>query len=175
MKNFSKFVGMISRACGVIAAVLVGLAILVVCQMVVMRYFLNASTFWQTGFVIFSLVGSTFIGCPYVLLVKGHVNVELLPHYLGRRGRFFLAMTASLLGLFFCSILTWKGYELFHEAWVNDWTTDTIWALPLWIPYLSIPLGIGLLSLQYVADIVALVCGHDMPFGIDTNSPSEGE
>ena len=175
MKNFSKFVGMISRACGVIAAVLVGLAILVVCQMVVMRYFLNASTIWQAEFVIFSLVGSTFIGCPYVLLVKGHVNVELLPHYLGRRGRFFLAMTASLLGLFFCAILTWKGYELFHEAWVNDWTTDTIWALPLWIPYLSIPLGIGLLSLQYVADIVALVCGHDMPFGIDTNSPSEGE
>ena len=175
MKSFCKFVGMVSSACGVIAAVLVGLAILVVCQMVVMRYFLNASTIWQTEFVIFSLVGSTFIGCPYVLMVKGHVNVELLPHYLGRRGRYFLAMAASLLGLLFCSILTWKGYELFYEAWVNGWTTDTIWALPLWIPYLSIPVGIGLLSLQYVADILALISGHDMPFGIDTHSPSEGE
>ena len=168
MEKFNKFVAMISNACGVIAAVLVGLAIIVVCQMVVMRYFLNASTIWQTEFVIFSLVGSTFIGCPYVLLVKGHVNVDLLPHYMGPRGRFVLALIASLLGLLFCLILTWKGYEFFHEALVNGWTTDTIWALPLWIPYLSIPLGIGLLCLQYVADILALVTGNDMPFAADT-------
>ena len=38
---------------GMAAATLVGLAILVVCQMVVMRYFLNASTIWQTELVIF--------------------------------------------------------------------------------------------------------------------------
>lgn len=175
MKCFCKLVRTISNACGIIAALLVAMAIIVVCQMVVMRYFLNASTIWQTEFVIFSLVASTFIGCPYVLLVKGHVNVDLLPHYMGPRGRFVLALTASLLGLFFCLILTWKGYGFFHEALVNDWTTDTIWALPLWIPYLSIPLGIGLLSLQYVADILALVCGNDMPFHSDTHGASEGD
>ncbi len=174
MKSFCRFVGMVSNACGVVAAVLIGLAILVVCQMVVMRYFLNASTIWQTEFVIFSLVGSTFIGCPYVLLIKGHVNVELFPHYLGYRGRFFLAVTASVLGLVFCSILTWKGYELFHEAWANNWTTDTIWALPLWIPYLSIPVGIGLLSLQYVADILALICGDDVSPGDGLHDRKEG-
>ncbi len=177
MKSFCKFVSVVSNACGVIAAVLVGLAIIVVCQMVVMRYFLNASTIWQTEFVIFSLVGSTFIGCPYVLLVKGHVNVDLLPHYMGPRGRFVLALTASLLGLLFCAVLTWKGFEFFYEALVNDWTTDTIWALPLWIPYLSIPLGIGLMSLQYVADIMALVTGNDMPFrsGAEAHGTSEGD
>lgn len=175
MKGFIRFVGLISSACGVIAAVLVGAAILVVCQMVVMRYFLNESTIWQTEFVIFSLVASTFIGCPYVLMVKGHVNVELLPHYLGQRGRYCLALLASALGLLFCSILTWKGYELFYEALVNGWTTDTIWALPLWIPYLSIPLGIGLLSLQYIADILALISGDTVPFGMVPRSQSEGE
>lgn len=175
MKYFCKLVSMVSNVCGVIAAVLVGLAIIVVCQMVVMRYFLNASTIWQTEFVIFSLVASTFIGCPYVLLVKGHVNVDLLPHYMGPRGRFVLAMIASTLGLFFCLILTWKGYEFFHEALVNGWTTDTIWALPLWIPYLSIPLGIGLLALQYVADILALVSGNEMPFHADAHGSSEGD
>lgn len=175
MKNFSKFVSLVSEICGVVAAALVGAAILVVCQMVVMRYVLNASTIWQTEFVIFSLVASTFIGSPYVLKVKGHVNVELVPHYLGRRGRYILAMIASLLGLFFCSILTWKGYELFYEALVNGWTTDSVWALPLWIPYLSIPVGIGLLSLQYVADILALAGGHALPFGMGLGSEGEEE
>ena len=175
MKAFSKFVGTISKICGIVAAVLVGLAILVVCEMVVIRYFLNESTIWQTEFVIFALVGATFIGCPYVLLLKGHVNVDLLPQYLRPRGRFLLAVTANLLGLLFCSVLTWKGYELFHEALVNNWTTDTIWALPLWIPYLAIPVGIGLMSLQYVADISDLICGYSHPFGIDPDRSKEGE
>ena len=175
MKAFSKFVGMISDVCGVVAATLVGLAILVVCQMVVIRYFLNGSTVWQTEFVTFSLVGSTFIGCPYVLKLKGHVNVDLLPNYLGDRGRFNLAMIASALGMLFCGTLTWKGYELFHEALVNGWTTDTIWALPLWIPYLSLPLGIGLMTLQYVADILALINGDEKPFGMEAKRTGEGE
>ena len=176
MKTFCKIVNLISEACGVVAAVLVGLAILVVCQMVVMRYFLNESTIWQTEFVIFALVAATFIGSPYVLMVKGHVNVDLLPHYLGLRKRYVLAIIANLLGLSFCLTLTWKGYELFHEALVYGWTTDTIWALPLWIPYLSIPVGIGLMSLQYVADILALISGKDTPFGLEPQSiKEEGE
>jgi len=175
MKQFCKFVNMISSACGIVAAALVVLAILVVCQMVVMRYFLNASTIWQTEFVIFSLVGSTFIGCPYVLKLKGHVNVDLVPNYLGQRGRFVMAMIANLLGLLFCSVLAWKGYEFFHEALVEGWTTDTIWALPLWIPYISLPLGLGLMSLQYLADIMALVSGEDLPFGLKPSIPAEGE
>ena len=164
MRRFTSLVSVASKACGVFAALLVGAAILVVCQMVAMRYFLRASTVWQTEFVIYSLVASTFIGSPYELLIKGHVNVDLLPHYLGRRGRYVLALIASGAGLAFCATLAWTGYNMFHEALVNGWTTDTVWAPPLWIPYLSLPLGIGLLSLQYLADIVALLSGQEMPF-----------
>lgn len=175
MKRFIDIVALLSRVCGVVAAALVGCAILIVCQMVFMRYVLNASTVWQTEFVIYSLVASTFIGSPYVLLVRGHVNVDLLPIYLGRKGRYALAMLASALGLTFCAALTWTGFEFFHEAWVNNWTTDTVWRLPLWIPYISIPIGIGLLCLQYVADILSLAGGHSMPFAMDHHNAMEGE
>lgn len=171
---FVKFVAVVSRLAGVTASLLVGSAIVVVCQMVVMRYFLKASTIWQTEFVIFALVGATFIGCPYVLLQRGHVNVDLLPHYLGQRGRMTLAFIASAGGLAFSLVLAWTGYELFHEALVEGWTTETIWALPLWIPYLSIPLGIGLLALQYVADIIALSIGAALPFGMAPGDGAQG-
>ena len=175
MKKFINLVSFLSKSCGVLAAFLVGLAILVVCQMVVIRYFLNASTIWQTEFVIYSLVASTFIGSPYVLLIKGHVNVDLLPHYLGQTGKYVLAIIASILGFVFCSVLAWKGFVLFHEALVKGWTTDTVWALPLWIPYISFPIGIGLLSLQYIADIISLAAGHSMPFAKKHHSAFEGE
>lgn len=164
MDLFINSVKFLSRVAGVAAAAMVGAAIIVVCQMVFMRYVLSASTIWQTEFVIYSLVGATLVGSPYVLLIKGHVNVDLLPLYFGMRGRFILALLASFGGLAFCSFLAWTGWELFYEALTKGWRTDTVWSLPLWIPYLALPLGIGLLALQYVADILALLTGREMPF-----------
>ena len=38
------------------------------------------------------------------------------------------------------------------------------WAPPLWIPRLTMPIGMGLMSLQYVAEILALATGRTAPF-----------
>lgn len=175
MNRFIDAIAALSRLCGMLAAALIASAIVVVCQMVVMRYFLNASTVWQTEYVIFALVGATLIGSPYVLLVKGHVNVDLLPMFLPHGARVVLALIACAGGLAFALVLGWTGYELFHEALVNGWRTETVWALPLWIPYLALPIGVGLLVLQYVADIIALLTGRDMPFAMEKHSAFEGE
>ena len=167
MDFFIKAVGNLSRLCGVVAAGLVAAAVIIVCEMVVIRYFLRASTIWETEFVTFSLVGATFIGSPYVLLVKGHVNVDLVPIWLRQRSRLVLAVFAYAVSLLFSAIVAWTGFELLHEAWTGGWRTDTVWSLPLWIPYLAMPIGIGMMALQYIADILALITGRDTPFGLD--------
>lgn len=167
MDRFIRLVHGLSRLCGAAAAGLVATAVLVVCQMVVMRYFLRESTVWQTEFVTFALVAATFIGSPYVLLLKGHVNVDLLPLYLKPGPRRVLALLASTAALVFCLVVAWTGYRLLHEAWTGGWRTDTVWSLPLWIPYLAMPVGIGLLALQYVADILGLISGREEPFGLE--------
>jgi TRAP-type C4-dicarboxylate transport system permease small subunit len=167
MDVFITLVRRLSQACGVLAAVLLAAATVVVCQMVVMRYFLGASTVWQTEFVIYSIVASTFIGAPYVLLHKGHVSVDLVPLYVKHRTRLVLAMIGSLASLAFCLVVAWFSAEYLHEAWAGGWRTETVWALPLWIPLLSLPIGMSLLSLQYIADILCLITGREAPFGMD--------
>ncbi len=153
MRIYIRIVDALSRAAGIVAMLLLAAAIIVVCEMIFMRYMLKASTIWQTEFVIYSLMAATFIGSPYVLLYRGHVGVDLLPNALGRRGRFVLDLIASGLSLAFCLILAWSSYGYFHEALVEGWRTDTVWHLPLWIPLFPLPLGMALLSLQYVAEI----------------------
>lgn len=167
MDLFIATVRRLSQACGVLSALTLAAAVLVVCQMVVMRYVLNESTVWQTEFAIYSIVGATLIGSPYVLLLRGHVNVDLLPLYLPHRARLALAFVASFLGLGFCAVLTYSGAELWLDAWQGNWKTSTIWALPMWIAYAPIPIGIGLLCLQYLADILCLASGRAMPFGLE--------
>ncbi|MDX1653795.1 MAG: TRAP transporter small permease [Candidatus Competibacteraceae bacterium] len=167
MDSFINTIKTLSRIFGVIAVVLLASGILVVCQQVWIRYVLGASTVWQTDFVTYSIVAATFIGSPYVLLQRGHVNVDLLPLYLPHKARVVLALLASVGALAFCLALAWTSYELWHEAWVGGWRTATVWSLPLWIPYLPMAVGMILLCLQYIADILALVTGRDMPFGLE--------
>lgn len=166
MDLFIAIVRRLSQFCGIVSALALAAAVLVVCQMVVMRYILNESTVWQTEFVTYSIVGATLIGSPYVLLRRGHVNVDLLPLHLPHGARMVLAYLASFVALCFCAVLAYTGAELWYEAWAGGWTTDSIWRLPLWIAYAPIPLGIGLLCLQYVADILCLMTGREMPFGL---------
>jgi TRAP-type C4-dicarboxylate transport system permease small subunit len=164
---YVRAVRMISQACGILAAALIAAGVLVVCQMVYVRYVLNETTIWQTDFTTYALVGATFIGAPYVLMTRGHVNVDVLPLYLGQTGRYYLALVSILISLAFCLVTTWLCLKFWYEAWSQNWVSDTMWRARLWIPYAAMPAGLALLSLQFVADLLCLVTGREPPFALE--------
>jgi TRAP-type C4-dicarboxylate transport system permease small subunit len=166
MDSFVRFAAAASRATGVLAAALVVLSVLVVCHMVVARYFFGQPTVWQTEFVVYALVATTLVGSPYVLLHRGHVNMDVAVLYAGQRLRFWLALAAGAVSLAFCGLLFVYGLAFWHEAWASGWRSDTVNRVPLWIPYLSLPVGMGLLTLQLAADLLCLVTGRALPFGL---------
>ena len=159
MQTLVRAVRRLSSICGVVAAFCLAAACAVVCQMVFMRYVLNASTIWQTEFVLYSVVAATLIGSPYVLAIRGHVNVDLLGPALGPGARRAQKLLASMLGIAFCGLVAWSGWRYFHEAWREGWVTESVWAPPLWVVLLPMPLGLGMLTLQYAVDIVCLGLG----------------
>ena len=142
-------------------------AVAITCQMIFVRFVLNGSTVWQTEAVIYLVIAATLIGLPYVQRLRGHVNVDLIPLSLGARARFALAMLTSLLSIVIVSIMLWYGFEYWHFAWDRGWRSDTVWGVRLWIPYLALPVGFGLLLLQLIADLVAVLTGTDKPFGLE--------
>jgi TRAP-type C4-dicarboxylate transport system permease small subunit len=164
MDRFVRAVTVISQGCGIFAALLTAAAVVIVCQMVFVRYVLNETTIWQTDFVTYSLVAATFIGGPYVLLTKGHVNVDVLPIYVGPRARWWLAFIAITLSFVFALVMAVLTFQFWHESWENNWVSDSMWRARLWIPYASMPIGLGVLALQYVADFLNLVTGREEPF-----------
>lgn len=166
MDRFITSVALLSKLCGIVAGTLIAAAVFVVCHMVFMRYVLNENTIWQTDFTTYSLIAATFIGSPYVLLMRGHVNVDVLPIVSGERTRFWLALVSTVLALAFCALVTVLSFGFFMEAWESGWRSDTMWRARLWIPYGSMPIGFGILTLQYVADLIGLLTGREPPFGI---------
>jgi TRAP-type C4-dicarboxylate transport system permease small subunit len=166
MDRYIRAVRFVSLLFGYLAAGLIAVGVIVVCHMVFVRYVLNQNTIWQTDFVTYSLVAATFIGSPFVLMTRGHVNVDVLPHYAGPRFRFWLALFASVVSLAFAVALAVLTFLFWKEAWDNRWVSDTMWRARLWIPYASMPIGLSILALQCLADLLALLAGREPPFGI---------
>ncbi|HEX4780357.1 MAG TPA: TRAP transporter small permease [Usitatibacter sp.] len=166
MDTFIRGVREISRAAGVAAAFLIGLGVLVICDMVVERYIFGRTTIWQIDVVTYAIVGATFIGSAYVLMYRGHVNVDILPMWLRPRARFWLALFTTVVSMGFCVTLLIVTSRYWYEAYSQNWRSNTVWRARLWIPYLAMPAGVGLLVLQYVAEFLSLVTGREPPFGI---------
>ncbi|MEL7525849.1 MAG: TRAP transporter small permease [Pseudomonadota bacterium] len=164
---FLRAVAAISTLAGWCSAAMIVAAVAITCQMIFVRFVLNGSTVWQTEAVIYLVIAATLVGLPYVQRLRGHVNVDLIPLSLGPRPRFALAMLTSVLSIVIVSIMLWYGFEYWHFAWDRGWRSDTVWGVRLWIPYLAIPIGFGLLLLQLIADLVAVLTGTDKPFGLE--------
>jgi TRAP-type C4-dicarboxylate transport system permease small subunit len=173
MDTYIRAVTSLSRVAGVIAALLIAVAVLVICDIVVERYILNLTTIWQIDVVTYCIVGATFVGSAYVLVTRGHVNVDILPLHLRPRPRYWLALFTSLLALAFCIVIFILCTAYWYQAFSERWLSNTVWRARLWIPYLSMPVGLGLLILQYLADLLCLITGRTPPFGIKDQEAAE--
>ncbi len=160
-------IGFLSSVCGVIAAAMIVIAVAITCQMIWVRFVLNQSTVWQTEAVVYMMVAATLIGIPYVQRLRGHVNVDLFPLALPVRLRKALAIVTLTTTIAIAGIMVVYGFELWHVAWSRGWTSDTVWAPKLWVPYLALPVGFGLFMLQLIADLIATILDIEAPFSIE--------
>ena len=156
MRSFIRAVSAVSRLLGVIGALLLLAAIFAVSHMVFVRYVLVQSTVWQTEFTIFAIVAATFLGAPWVLIERGHVNVDILQIAAGPRIRAILQALSGLASLVFVGLIAYASWYHFHESWTNGWMTESVWAIPLWIPVLPMLVGTVWLAVQYIAELMRL-------------------
>lgn len=162
-----KAVDAISTLCGWVSAAMILVSVAITCQMIFVRFVLNQSTIWQTEAVTFLMVAATLIGLPYVQKLRGHVNVDLIPLMMRPPARKALALFTLSVSIIIVALMVVYGFEFWHTAWSRNWKSDTVWGVRLWIPYLAMPVGFGLLLLQLVADLAAVVTGLDKPFNIN--------
>ena len=132
-------------------------ASLVLSYSVFSRYFLKASTDWQDEAAVFCLVGATFLCSAFVQAMRGHVGIEALSSALPQGLNRLRLLFVDLMGTLFCGLFAWKSWTLFHEAWVEQQTTSSSWAPPLWIPYGLMTAGMLLLTLQLAVQLSARI------------------
>lgn len=156
------FIERLSAAAGVVATVFIALAILIVCELVFVRYALNGSAAWQTEVVTFLLVAATLLGSAWVFKERGHVAVGLVTAYAAPAAQRVMLLLSDFIVLLFAAFAAWKGAAYAWEAWEGEWTTESIYEFQLWLPLSSLPIGFGLLALQALACMLKTLRGDDV-------------
>ncbi len=144
---------LLNRAIVVLAAIALVLASCVLTYSVLLRYFTPEPTDWQDEFSVFLLIGVSFLAAAWVHSQRGHIGIEALASILPPRVNRVRLFVVDMLSALFCAFFAWKSWTLLYEAWSEGYVSATAWAPPLWIPYLTMAVGMSLLTLQILLQL----------------------
>ncbi|MDQ3510033.1 MAG: TRAP transporter small permease [Actinomycetota bacterium] len=144
MSGFDRVLSLVedALAAGALAAA-VGLTIV----SVILRYGFNTGIFWAQEAVIYLVIFSTFIGAVVTLRHNEHVNVDILPVFLGERGKWFFALVGGAITLLYCAIFGFYSWLLITEPAARNTVTPAL-GVPLWFVELALPIGFTLMFLR---------------------------
>lgn len=121
---------------------------------IIMRYFFTASSLWAYEITLFMYGSYIALGGAYTLLVRGHVNVDVLWGRLPLRWRSIVDVVTSALFFLFVGVLFKESLEAAMESWAIMETTMTHWSPPYYPLRTSLPVACLLLLLQGLAKFI---------------------
>lgn len=124
---------------------------------VIVRYVLRIPTIWEIETSVYLTIMATYLGAAYGLKDGAHINIDLITRLLPKKFTEKLSLVTSMIAFVFCVLLAWKGWGMWWEATAKGWRSESLWGPPLTIPYFFLPLGMTLLSLQYVVLISEII------------------
>ena len=153
---FEKLVWIIdglSYASGGLAALCLVASTIIITEGVIARKVFGVSAVWQIEASVFLLIYACFFGASYAQMHEHHLNVDLVISHLSPRWRGLTVIIAAIVSCLICGIIAWYSWPMWWKAVIHHEHSDSLWGPPLWIPYLSLPLGMTILFLQYIVYI----------------------
>ena len=90
-------------------------------------------------------------GMAYTLRTEGHLRIDVLLPFMGRKLRALMDFVASALMGFFALVICWKSWALVVESLDTGITSSTYLLTPLYIPQTILSIGFTLLAITSFA------------------------
>lgn len=150
-------------------AICLGLMTLITFANVVARYLFDANILWALELTVFLFAWLVLMGMSYGVKKHVHIGVDVVISHLAKPTKKIMALLAVAACLTFAILLmigAWKYWYPFatERAWMEtedlpmpeflqflaDWMNEgeRYEKVPRWIPYLALPLGVGLLIIR---------------------------
>ena len=101
----------------------------------------------------------------WVLTLRRHITVNAVTGLLPPGAQRLCAGFSLLVLIVFSVIVTWYGWEIFHDSWQRGRTTGSLLDLPAWVAELSVPVGFALLTAQALVELITLRTSDALSLG----------
>jgi len=121
---------------------------------VIMRYLLHNPITWGAQILLLLFFPIAVLAGGYVLLVEGHVRLDVLYSRWSSRGRAIADAATFIVFLLFTTMLAWASIEM---AWESVKIREVSWYIfkaPVYPKKIALALGVLLLLLQGIAQFV---------------------
>ncbi len=124
-----------------------GAATLLMFANVVARYVFHTGFSWTLELVQYLFAWVVLIGAAYGFQAGTHLGIDILVERLPPRFQRGIALLALSLTLLFVGLVFY--YAIVYTIRIREWGDLTLdLQIPQWIPYLAIPVGLGLMLLH---------------------------
>ncbi|HYG42520.1 MAG TPA: TRAP transporter small permease subunit [Bordetella sp.] len=147
----------INRALFLAVAGLMLIIVPVMLYEVAARYLFGAPTVWGMELATMLFGPYFLLGGPYLLHLRGHVNLDLVRRRLPPERIRQLDLFNHLVIIAFCAILVTYSLPLALQSLAFRETSFSAWNPPVWPVKFSVPLAVILLGAQSLAEFLRLL------------------
>lgn len=119
----------------------------------------------------YAIIWVTFVGSSQCAKSGNHVGIDILVEALPKGCRKYVYAFSSLLACGFCVFCAWYGWSLTDMVITNNRVSAAM-EMPMWILYISIPIGFGLTAIRFLIDAIQKLRQDEKP-AIDKTDDGE--
>lgn len=144
-----------------LSAAVLAFMVLAICYDTLARYLFSRPTNWSLEVNGFMVLYLGTLGAVEALVNNSHIRLTLLSAQLPRPlGRLVFRLIA-LCGLAFCTVIAWRGGIMTVDAYHYDERVSSAFGTPMFLPYALLPVGFGLMALQFLYFAIGPNCPDD--------------
>ena len=124
-------------------------ATLLVAAQVVTRFILKVPLPWSEEIARYMFLWLTWVGAAYATKERKHVRIDIIYEKLPEAGKKVCTVISTVIWIIFLGIMVYLSFRLTRSV-ASGGQIAVGSGIPMWIPYASIPVGMGLMLFRLI-------------------------
>ncbi|KCV81343.1 integral membrane protein [Actibacterium atlanticum] len=151
----------ITRFSSVLGQAILAFMVLTICYDAAMRYIFAAPTSWSHEVNTFLIVYVALLTAADVQRTDDHIRITFFTDRFSGAAKTIAATLIAVIGVVFCGVMAWRGAITASQALEYGERVSSSLGTPLFIPYALLPIGFGLLAIQFAAGVLSPTMAHN--------------
>lgn len=145
-----------------ICVLTLGTVSLLIFGQVISRYFFEYTPLWSEELARYLIVWSIFVGVSVGVRDNKHIGVDALIRFLPHGFKVACECLLNLIGIAVVAVLIWTSIQFINRTIEFEQLSPAM-RIPMYIPYLAMPVGLSLSAVRFLQNIFRLFVRHEEP------------